>query len=79
MKLKEFLAINGSRATAEKLVNLRIQNVIGLSMEDLPDSAALWDIVEDVEAELIQNNFSIEKIKDILKEINFELIEGVCW
>ena len=46
MKLQEFLAINGARATAEKLVNMQVQYVTGLSMSDLPDRTELWDIVE---------------------------------
>ena len=79
MKLKEFLAENGTRKTAEKLADLRVQNVMGLSMADLPDSIQLWDIVEEVENELMNKNFEIEKIRDILKQITFEFIEEICW
>jgi hypothetical protein len=79
MKLKEFLAENGTRKTAEKLADLRVQNVMGLSMADLPDSIQLWDIVEEVENELINKDFEIEKIRDILKQITFEFIEEICW
>ena len=79
MKLQEFLAINGARATAEKLVNMRVQQVTGLCMSDLPDSNELWDIVEEIETELMEENFSIDKIKDILKAITHEFIEEICW
>lgn len=79
MKLKEFLAENGTRKTAEKLADLRVQNVMGLSMADLPDSIQLWDIVEEVENELMNKDFKIEKIRDILKQITFEFIEEICW
>ena len=79
MKLKEFLAENGTRETAEKLADLRVQNVMGLSMADLPDSIQLWDIVEEVENELMNKDFEIEKIRDILKQITFEFIEEICW
>ena len=79
MKLKEFLAENGTRKTAEKLADLRVQNVIGVSMADLPDSIQLWDIVEEVENELMNKDFEIEKIRDILKQITFEFIEEICW
>jgi hypothetical protein len=79
MKLKEFLAENGTRKTAEKLADLRVQNVMGLSMADLPDSIQLWDIVEEVENELMNKDFEIEKIRDILKQITFEFIEEICW
>jgi hypothetical protein len=79
MKLKEFLAENGTRKTAEKLMDLRVLNVMGLSMADLPDSIQLWDIVEEVENELMNKDFEIEKIRDILKQITFEFIEEICW
>ena len=79
MKLKEFLAENVTRKTAEKLMDLRVLNVTGLSYNDLPDSNELWDIVEEIETELMEENFSIDKIKDILKEITPEFIEELCW
>jgi hypothetical protein len=79
MKLKDFLAENGTRKTAEKLMDLRVLNVMGLSYQDLPDSNELWDIVEEIETELMEENFSIDKIKDILKEITPEFIEELCW
>ena len=79
MKLKEFLTENGTRKTAEKLMDLRVLNVTGLSYNDLPDSNELWDIVEENETELMEENFSIDKIKDILKEITPEFIEELCW
>jgi hypothetical protein len=79
MKLKEFLAINGAKATAEKLVNLRIQYVTGLSMADLPDSNEFWDIVEDIEEELKEEDFSMQRIKESLQDITPEFIEEVCW
>jgi hypothetical protein len=79
MKLQEFLAINGARVTAEKLVNMRIQYATGLSMSDLPDRNEFWDIVEDIEEELNEEDFSMQKIKENLREITPELIEQLCW
>ena len=79
MKLQEFLAINGARVTAEKLVNMRIQYATGLSMSDLPDRNEFWDIVEEMEAELNEEDFSMQKIKESLREITPELIEQLCW
>jgi hypothetical protein len=35
--------------------------------------------VEEIETELMEENFSIDKIKDILKEITPEFIEELCW
>jgi hypothetical protein len=81
MKVQEFLAINGARVTAEKLVNMRIQFVMGLSMADLPDRNELWDIVEEIEAELNKDNERIEmgKIREALQDITPEFIEEICW
>jgi hypothetical protein len=79
MKLKEFLAINGAKATAEKLVNLRIQYVTGLSMADLPDRNEFWDIIEDIEEELKEEDFSMQRIKESLQDITPEFIEELCW
>jgi hypothetical protein len=58
---------------------MRIQYATGLSMSDLPDRNEFWDIVEEIEAELMKENFSIDKIKDILKAITHEFIEELCW
>jgi hypothetical protein len=79
MKLQEFLAINGARVTAEKLVNMRIQYATGLSMSDLPDRNEFWDIVEGIEEELNEEDFDMQKIKESLREITPELIEQLCW
>jgi hypothetical protein len=81
MKLQEFLAINGARVTAEKLVNMRVQRVTGLSMSDLPDRNELWDIVEEIEAELNEDNegVNMERIKEALQDITPEFIEEICW
>jgi hypothetical protein len=81
MKLQEFLAINGARVTAEKLVNMRIQRVTGLSMSDLPDRNEFWDIVEEIEAELNEDNegVNMERIREALQDITPEFIEEICW
>jgi hypothetical protein len=68
MKLKEFLAIHGTRATAEKLVNLRIQYVTGLNI-DLPNKKEFWDIIEDIEEELKEEDCCAQKIKESLQII----------
>jgi hypothetical protein len=81
MKVQEFLAINGARVTAEKLVNMRIQFVMGLNMADLPDSTQLWDIVEEIEAELNEDNEGVDmgRIREALQDITPEFIEEICW
>ncbi len=78
MKLKEFLDVNGSRANAEKLVNLRLLNVVSLEISDLPDRTELWDIVEEIE-EILNTKIDIDQIKNTLKVITIEYIEELCW
>ncbi len=81
MKVQEFLAINGAKVTAEKLVNMRIQFVMGLNMADLPDRNELWDIVEEIEAELNEDNEGVDmgRIREALQDITPEFIEEICW
>lgn len=80
MKLNEFLQLNGARKTAEKLVNMRIQFVMGLNMADLPDANELWEIVDSIEQELEESNeIDFNKVREHLNEITFEFIEGICW
>jgi hypothetical protein len=79
MKLQEFLNENGPRKTATKLVEIRIFRIMGLSMQDLPDSTQLWDIVDELESLLEECDFKMETIKDLLNEITFEFIEEICW
>lgn len=81
MKLQEFLATNGARVTAEKLVNMRIRFVMGLNMADLPDRTEIWDIVEEIEEELNEDNegVNMERIRESLQDITPEFIEEICW
>ena len=80
MKLREFLKLNGARKTAEKLMNMRIQFVMGLNMADLPDSNQLWEIVEAIQQELEEGeDFDMNKVREYLNEVTFEFIEEICW
>jgi len=79
MKLADFLQINGARKTAEKLVNIRLLNVCGMDIDTLPDSSNLWDIVEELEKILQDEKYKQGDIKNILKEITFELIEEIAY
>ena len=79
MKLQEFLNENGARQTAIKLVEMRIFRIMGLSMQDLPDSSELWEIVDNIEEELSEEDYNPNRIKESLQDITFEFIEGICW
>jgi hypothetical protein len=77
MKLQEFLNANGPRKTAIKLIEMRIFRIIGLSMQDLPDTMELWDLVDELEC-ILEYEFKMEDIKNLLNNITFEFIEGIC-
>ena len=79
MKLQEFLNANGSRKTAEKLMEVRIFQITGLSIEDLPDRTEIWDIVDEIESLLEEQDFDLKTIKSLLSEVTFEFIEEICW
>ncbi len=79
MKLADYLEINGARKTAEKLVNMRLINVCGMDIDTLPDSQNLWYIVEELEEILQDEKYKQEDIKNVLKEITFELIEEIAY
>ena len=50
-------------------------------MEDLPDRNELWDIVEEIEAELNEDNEGVDmgRIREALQDITPEFIEEICW
>jgi hypothetical protein len=79
MKLQDYLNANGAQNTAIKLVDQRIIKVTGLSMHDLPDRTELWDIVEELQNILENDNFDMQTIKDILIEINLEFINEIVF
>jgi DNA gyrase/topoisomerase IV subunit A len=79
MKLQEFLNANGSRKTAEKLMEMRIFKITGLNIQDLPDRTEIWDIVDEIESLLEEQDFDLKTIKSLLSEVTFEFIEEICW
>ena len=77
MKLQEFLNANGPRKTAEKLMEIRIFQITGLSIEDLPDRTEIWDIVDEIESLLEEQDFDLKTIKSQLSEVTFEFIDQI--
>lgn len=81
MKLAEYIKANGSRAAAVKIVDIKINKILGISVHDLPDTAQLSEVYDSIEDVL--NNYDLEygmpKIKEILRGITQEFIEEICW
>lgn len=65
----------GARATAQKLVNLRVHMLTGIHVSDLPDTSELCDYVDILEDELKCENIDREAVKRILSDIDEATIQ----
>lgn len=64
--------------TARNILNLRILSIMGIGLDDLPDTAEIADIVEGI-ADAIEDDVDEQTIKSILSDVTFETIEELCW
>ena len=64
--------------TARNILNLRVLSIMGIGLDDLPDSAEIADIVEGI-ADAIEDDIDEQTIKNILSDVTFETIEELCW
>jgi hypothetical protein len=64
--------------TARNILNLRILSIMGIGLDDLPDTAEIADIVEGI-ADAIEDGVDEQTIKNILSDVTFETIEELCW
>lgn len=64
--------------TARNILNLRILSIMGIGLDDLPDTAEIADIVESI-ADAIEDNIDEQTIKELIREVTFETIEELCW
>lgn len=64
--------------TARNILNLRILSIMGIGLDDLPDTAEIADIVEGI-ADAIEDDVDEQTIKNILSDVTFETIEELCW
>jgi hypothetical protein len=81
MNLKQYIETHGTRAAAIEIVNKRILKIIGLSVHDLPETAALVEIYDSIEDILINGDeeYGKQQIAEILYEITPDFIEEICW
>lgn len=83
MKAKEYIKdqLNSgktSREIARKLLDMKIGQIMGLSIDDLPDALEFADAIDNIEA-AIDDNINIDDIKFELNQFDFETIEQICW
>lgn len=64
--------------TARNILNFRVLSIMGIGLDDLPDTAEIADIVESI-ADAIEDGIDEQTIKSILSDVTFETIEELCW
>ena len=78
-KLESLINLHGSREVSKRLVNSRINRIVGLDMNDLPDTSDLCDIVDELDELLQSKDYTLEGIKNILDGINMEFIQDMVF
>jgi len=78
-KLQLLINLHGSREVSNRLVNSRINRIVGLDMNDLPDTSDLCDIVDELDELLQSKDYTLESIKNILDGINMEFIQDMVF
>ena len=79
LTLKEFIAKHGEEKTAFKLIDKRIESILGLSILDLPDTSEVADILEELADQLHDDPNDKESITSILMQIDIEFIEQIIY
>ena len=74
-QLDSLVNLHGSREMSNRLINSRINKIIGLDMRDLPDTSELCDVIDELDELLQSKNYSIQEIKDVLDTINIDFIQ----
>lgn len=64
--------------TARNILNFRVLSIMGIGLDDLPDTTEIADIVESI-ADAIEDNIDEQTIKELISEVTFETIEELCW
>jgi hypothetical protein len=78
-QLQLLINLHGSREVSNRLVNLRINRIVGLDMNDLPDTSELCDVVDELDELLQSKDYTLENIKNILDGINMEFIQDMVF
>jgi len=78
-KIKQKVSELGSRKVSESLVNQKVMSLCMLSMNDLPDSSDLWDVVDEIEMILDTDDYTIEDIKGQLECIDMDTIYDLVY
>lgn len=83
MKAKQYIQTQldsgkTSREIARKLLDMKIGQIMGLSIDDLPDVLEFAEAIDNIEA-AIDDDINIDDIKFELNQFDFEYVEQICW
>ena len=78
-QLDSLVNLHGSRVMSNRLINSRINKIVGLDMNDLPDTSDLCDIVDELDELLQSKDYTIEDIKNVLDGIDIEFIQDMVF
>ena len=85
-KFREALLTSEPRAVARALVNNQVVSIVGLSLDDLPDTASLCNEVDEMESQIVSGggNPTDEQIaslraaaKDVARQVVSEEMEDM--
>jgi len=76
MTIAQFCAKFGARMTAKKLIDNRVKMLAGIGIDDLPDTAQFCCLIDDLEKIIQSDPSNSEGVKEILKNIDIDLIES---
>jgi hypothetical protein len=78
-QLDSLVNLHGSRVMSNRLINSRINKIVGLDMNDLPDTSELCDVIDELDELLQSKDYTIEDIKNVLDNINIDFIEDMVF
>lgn len=64
--------------TARNILNFRVMSLMGLGLDDLPDTTEVADAIEAI-ADAIDDDINEADIKMILSDFNFETVEQIIY
>jgi molybdopterin converting factor small subunit len=78
-QLNSLVNLHGSRVMSNRLINSKINQIVGLDMNDLPDTSELCDVIDELDELLQSKDYTIEDIRNVLNNINIEFIQEMVF
>jgi hypothetical protein len=78
-QLNSLVSLHGSRVMSNRLINSKINQIVGLDMNDLPDTSELCDVIDELDELLQSKDYTIEDIRNVLNNINMDFIQEMVF